>query len=124
MNKTKYIWIFLALVISGTVLFRGYTKYSNPKELYHVYLSGKTIGYVSSKDELDSYIDKQEEQIKVKYNVDRVYAPKNLNVVKETTYNKKVSSVEAIYKNIKKVAPFTEMITITKKKLMMGRTLV
>ena len=107
MNKNKYIWIFLALILSGSVFFMGYAKYSNPEELYHVYLSGKTIGYVSSKEELDSYIDKQEEQIKVKYNVDRVYAPKNLNVVKETTYNKKVSSVETIYKNIKKVAPFT-----------------
>lgn len=106
MSKTNYIGIFLALVISGGVFFVEYTKISNPTELYHVYLSGKTIGYVSSKEELDSYIDRQEEQIKVKYNVDRVYAPKNLNVVKETTFNKKISNVESIYKKIKEIAPF------------------
>ena len=107
MNKTKYIWIFLAVIASSFVFFIEYSKYSNPIELYHVYLSGKTIGYIKSKEELDLYIDKQENQIKNKYNVDRVYAPKNLNVVKETTYNKKTTSVDKIYKKIKEISPFT-----------------
>lgn len=108
MNKTKYILMILcAGVVSSIVFFTGYKRYSNPVELYHVYLSGQTIGYISSKEELDSYIDNQEEQIKNKYNVDRVYAPKNLNVVKETTYNKKITSVDIIYNKIKKISPFT-----------------
>ena len=107
MNNTKYIWIFLAVIASSFVFFIEYSKYSNPIELYHVYLSGKTIGYIKSKEELDLYIDKQENQIKNKYNVDRVYAPKNLNVVKETTYNKKTTSVDKIYKKIKEISPFT-----------------
>jgi len=103
----KYISIFLALVVSSVVFFIGYQRYSNPVELYRVYLSGKTIGYISSKDELDSYIDRQEKEIKEKYNVDRVYAPKNLNVIKENTFNKKTTKVEKIYNEIKNISPFT-----------------
>lgn len=109
MNKKTIIYTILAVAISSVVFFTGYTKYSNPVQLYRVYLSGKTIGYIKSEEELNNYIDKKEKEIKEKYNVEKVYAPKDLNIIKEETYNKKVSSVSNIYSQIKNVSPFTIM---------------
>lgn len=107
MNKKNIFFIIIAAIISSSIFFVGYTNKTNPKNLYRVYLSGKTIGYINSKKELEDYIDVKEAEIKSKYNVDNVYAPKNLNVVNEITYNKKISSVEEIYNIIKEQAPFT-----------------
>ena len=107
MNKKSIIFIILALFISSTVFFTGYTKHKDPEELYRVYLSGKTIGYINSKQELEEYINTKESEIKNKYGVDKVYAPKELDVVKEVTYNEKVSTVEEIYQKIKDISPFT-----------------
>ena len=91
MNKKNLFFIIIAAIISSSIFFVGYTNKTNPKNLYRVYLSGKTIGYINSKKELEDYIDVKEAEIKSKYNVDNVYAPKNLNVVNEITYNKKIS---------------------------------
>ena len=107
MNKKNLFFIIIAAIISSSIFFVGYTNKTNPKNLYRVYLSGKTIGYINSKKELEDYIDVKEAEIKSKYNVDNVYAPKNLNVVNEITYNKKISSIEEIYNIIKEQAPFT-----------------
>ncbi len=107
MNKKNLFFIIIAAIISSSIFFVGYTNKTNPKNLYRVYLSGKTIGYINSKRELEDYIDVKEAEIKSKYNVDNVYAPKNLNVVNEITYNKKISSIEEIYNIIKEQAPFT-----------------
>ena len=107
MNKKTIIYIIIGILLSGTVFLTGYTKYKNPDELYRVYLSGKTIGYIKSKDELEKYIDLKESEIKKEYNVKNVYIPKDLDVVKEVTYNKKISTVEDIYQKIKDISPFT-----------------
>ena len=107
MNKKNLFFIIIAAIISSSIFFVGYTNKTNPKNLYRVYLSGKTIGYINSKKKLEDYIDVKEAEIKSKYNVDNVYAPKNLNVVNEITYNKKISSIEEIYNIIKEQAPFT-----------------
>lgn len=107
MNKKNIFFIIIAAIISSSIFFVGYTNKTNPKNLYRVYLSGKTIGYINSKKELEDYIDVKEAEIKSKYNVDNVYAPKNLNVVNEITYNNKISSIEEIYNIIKEQAPFT-----------------
>lgn len=107
MNRKNIFFIIIAAIISSSIFFVGYTNKTNPKNLYRVYLSGKTIGYINSKKELEDYIDVKEAEIKSKYNVDNVYAPKNLNIVNEITYNKKISSIEEIYNIIKEQAPFT-----------------
>lgn len=107
MNKKLWIVVILVSLISSTVLFLKTTESFTPKEVYRVYLSGKTIGYVNSKADLEKYIDKKETDIKEKYAVSKVYAPRNLDVVKETTYNKDVSSIEEIYNKIKSISPFT-----------------
>ena len=107
MNRKNIIYIIIALVLSSSVFFVGYTKHSKPETIYKVYLSGRNIGYIKSKTELEEYINEKEQEIKRKYKVDTVYAPKDLDIIEEVTYNKKISSLEQIYDKIKSESPFT-----------------
>ena len=107
MKLKTIIYTIIALVISCTIFFTSYAQKISPNTLYHVYLSGKTIGYIESKKDLEDYIDKKEEEIKVKYNVKNVYMPKELKIEKENTYLKKPTTVESIYSKIKSISPFT-----------------
>lgn len=107
MKLKTIIYTIIALVISCTIFFTSYAKKISPNTLYHVYLSGKTIGYIESKKDLEDYIDKKEDEIKVKYNVKNVYMPKELKIEKENTYLKKPTTVESIYSKIKSISPFT-----------------
>lgn len=106
MKKKTILFTILALLISSGIFFTTYVKRAEPVTLYHVYLSGKTIGFIDSKKDLEDYIDIKEQEIKDKYNVNKVYMPNDLEIKKEETYNKKVSSVEYIYDRIKATSPF------------------
>ena len=86
------------------------SKIESPRQLYNVYLAGKSIGIIESKEALENYIDEKQQELKNKYHVDKVYAPNDLDIVKEITYNNKISTVEEIYKkieNIKGASSFT-----------------
>lgn len=107
MNKRTVFFIISAFIISFSVFFVGYVQTVEPQEVYRVYLKGKEIGLIYSKKELEEYIDKQQEIIKQKYSVDKVYAPNSLDIVKDITYNKEISSVSNIYEKIKDIEPFT-----------------
>ena len=107
MNKKDYFFIFISLLISSGIFFIDYTKKSLPVELYHVYLKGNTIGYIKDKDLLEKYIDDEQYELKEKYNVDKVFLPNDLDIVREITYNKEASSEEEIYNKIKDISPFT-----------------
>lgn len=76
---------------------------SNPKQLYRVYLEGKSLGVIESKQALEDYIDNKQQQLKDKYKVDKVYAPNGLDIIKEITYNEKISTIETIYKKIEEI---------------------
>ena len=78
-----------------------------PIEGYRVYLEGKSIGYIKSRDELNDYINVQQEKLKNKYHVDTIYIPNNIDIVKELTYEDKIDKVENIYKTINEISPFT-----------------
>lgn len=108
MNKKVIFFILLGLIISGSLVF-VITKYDfkNPKEVYTVYLEGKELGKIKSKEELENYIDQEQEDLKNKYNVDKVYAPASLDIEKEITYEKKVSTAIQIYDEIKYKTSFT-----------------
>jgi len=80
---------------------------SSPKELYRVYLNGKSIGIISSKDKLEEYINEEQKELREKYNVDMVYAPKSLYISKYESYDADVVSEEEIYKLIKDTEKFT-----------------
>lgn len=86
------------------------SKVESPRQLYNVYLAGKSIGIIESKEALENYIDEKQQELKNKYHVDKVYAPNDLDIVKEITYDNKISTVEEIYKkieNIKGASSFT-----------------
>ena len=115
MDKKSIFISFIVFIISCLVLVVGmhptsiYAKIvginnfgNNPRELYKVYLAGETLGVIESKKELDDYIDLKQQNLKNIFNVDKVYAPSDLKVIKEITYDKKISSVAEIYNKIER----------------------
>jgi len=107
MNHKTIIYTILAIIISSSVFFFENKKIYDPQEVYRVYLDGESIGLIYSKDALEEHINKEEDAIKERYNVEKVYIPNNLDIVKEITYNEKVESVTAIYDRIKNKTSFT-----------------
>ena len=108
---TKSIKIILSIaIILSIFIFPNsivQAKSTTPKTVYRVYLKGKSLGLINSKKELEEYIDKKQSEIKEKYNVDKVYLPSDLDIVKEVTYEDKVMSINKIYNKIKDISPFT-----------------
>ena len=110
MKIKNIFWLFVAMLISGilvTFVKNENKKNENPIVGYRIYLEGKTIGLIKSKDELDNYINVQQEKLKEKYNVDTIYIPNDINIVKELTYEKNIDSVDSIYNKINAISPFT-----------------
>lgn len=102
--------IFLTLLISIVVFFfqlTASTKEAEPKTYYNVYLDGELIGTINSKEELEKYIDKQNEEYKKIYDVDTIYAPNGLDIKADVVYSNKISTVQEIYKKIQNEKPFT-----------------
>ena len=110
MKGKNIIWLVIAALISGflvTSVKSVNEKNRIPQQGYRVYLEGKTIGYIKSRDELNSYINKQQEKLKDKYHVDTIYIPNNIDIVKEVTYENNFDSIEHIYNMINTISPFT-----------------
>jgi murein DD-endopeptidase MepM/ murein hydrolase activator NlpD len=108
MTSKNIILTALSLIISSLFVFSGFKETKDlPKEVFRVYLNGESIGIIASKEKLDKYIDKEQERIKEQFQVDKVYAPKNLDIEKEITYNEKISTIKDIYEKIKDIEPFT-----------------
>ena len=107
MNKKTILWTFLALLISSTVFFVGFTEAKEPQTIYKVYLDGKELGQIKSKKELENYINDSQNELKEKYGVSTVHLPNNLSIEKEITYMPKISSASKIYEKLKEEAPFT-----------------
>ncbi len=105
----KRLKLFIPFFLLGTVFLTvGFSKISlTPNTVYHVYLKGKSLGLISSKKQLEDYIDKKQQEIKDKYKVSKVYLPEELDIVKEITYSKNIKTVEEIYDEIKDISPFT-----------------
>lgn len=105
----KRLKLFIPFLLLGTVFLTvGFAKISlTPNTVYHVYLKGKSLGLISSKKQLEDYIDKKQQEIKDKYKVSKVYLPEELDIVKEITYSKNIKTVEEIYDEIKDISPFT-----------------
>ena len=110
MKGKSIIWLIVAGILSG-LLVTFAKNYNNdefvPIEGYRVYLEGKSIGLIKSKDELNEYINVQQEKIKDKYHVDTVYIPNNIDIVKEITYEDEFDSISNVYNMINTISPFT-----------------
>ncbi len=107
MKKIGLILLTLIVILSVFLLNFGYKKNQEPNIYYNVFLDGDLIATISSEDKLNSYIDKQNEEIKKKYGVDVVYSPKGLEVKKILTYNGKVDDIKSTYEKIKEKKAFT-----------------
>ena len=106
----KIGWIFLTILITGILLYLeiAITKRTKvPRTYYNVYLDGEIIGTIKSKEELEKYIDKQNDAYKKEYNVDTIYAPNGLDIKADVIYNNKISTVQEIYAKIQHQKPFT-----------------
>ena len=111
MNKIKGIILsFLITALIGTLLVMGYMteeSFAMPESIYQVYLDGEKIGLVESKEQLYSLINKEQKEIKKEYNVDQVYPPKGFKIIRQTTYEENLNSVEEVYESIKEKKQFT-----------------
>ena len=103
--------IFIIIILSITMFyFELTTAGANEKEpttQYNVYLDGEQIGTIKSKEELEKYIDNQNEEYKKEYKVETIYAPNGLDIKASVAYSDKIDSVEKIYNKIQKKKPFT-----------------
>ena len=108
MNKKTILFLILGIIISGLIVMVTTTyDFSKPKSVYRVYLKGKSVGLIKSKQKLEDYIDSEQTALKQKYQVDKVYAPTDLDIEKEITYKKNIKSTKQIYEKIKDIEPFT-----------------
>ncbi len=109
LNKKNLLAVFIAALGSLVCLYviSGKELKPVPQECYRVYLEGESIGLIRSKQELENYIDQEQEILKQKYNVNKVYPPNDLDIVKEITYDEQIYSTEYIYNKIKDITPFT-----------------
>lgn len=101
--------IAFAIFLSVFVLVLTFTtsSASEPVAVYTVYLDGKSIGSVSSKESFNDYVNSKEEELKKKYNVDTVYSPKGVEIKKNITYYPSVNSDVEIYNKIISNKKFT-----------------
>ena len=108
MDNRSIVFVIAATLLSlGLVMCTTANTNKEPQEVYRVYLKGKSLGLIESKKSLEQYIDKEQESIKKKYKVDKVYIPEDLDIEKEITYNEKILSTKQIYTKIKDISPFT-----------------
>lgn len=117
-SKLTFSNIFIGLIVIISILLLGFkgTENKNPKIAYNVYVDGEKIGVVESKEELEKYIDINEIKIKEKFNVDKVYTPKGVEIRKINTYSTKTDDVKSIYNKLIKSKSFTVkgwIITVT-----------
>ena len=105
----KHIPIIISLIIAFIIVtVIGVTPQdTNIKEVYNVYLDGKLLGTVKSKDALEKYIDREQKELKEEFEVNKVYKPNGLEIEKCLTHNVKLLSEKQIYNKIKQKKNFT-----------------
>lgn len=111
MNKIKGLTFSILLTsFLGLLLGFGFINqesHETPNSIYQVYLDGKKIGLIVSKEDLYTLINKEQVEIKNTYKVDQVYPPKGFQIIKENTYENNVATTREIYDYIKEDKQFT-----------------
>lgn len=98
-NKITFKLALVVLLSLSSLILVGFklTQNKTPNEMYAIYLQGKKIGTVKSKNEFNEYINKQEEKLKQQFGVDTIHTPKGVEIKKVLTYSNKTNSNEEIY---------------------------
>ena len=109
MFKKIFVTLFLVALIIGLFVcdFYAEKKYTEASMVYQVYLDGKVIGYINDDEELYALINNKQEEIRKKYNVENVYPPEDLKIIKTNKYNVDISSAEVIYDKMAQLDSFT-----------------
>ena len=111
MKKNKWTFSIITSIILAvsSIFLLGFKLVTNktPHELYAIYVDGTKIGAVKSKESFDKYINEQEEHLRKKYNVSKIYTPKGVEIKKIVTYSNKYDTNEAIYKILVEKQNFT-----------------
>lgn len=111
MNRKSIYWGVFSTIILGSLVFtlgldrKNYNEY--PVTVYQVYLNGESIGVIKDENELYNLIDKEQQNLKNEYDVNKIYAPIGLETTRIKTYEGEVDSVKEVYDKIKDVEPFT-----------------
>lgn len=98
---------FKILLLFSLIFSFGFKSTSLPNNYYKVYLNDELLGTITSKSKLEDYIDKNGNYFKKKFGVNKIYAPKGIQIKKVTTYENSIDSIPFIYKKIKKKSDFT-----------------
>ena len=108
-NKLKPTHIMLIIVIALTIFLLGFTNNvgKNPITVYKVFVDGEIIGTIKSKSDFEEYVNIQEEKIKDKYKVNKVYTPNGVEIKKVTTYETNVEDNQTVYNKIIQSKKFT-----------------
>ena len=120
-TKEKLVAISITILLSVFSIIPIYefkvSAKTTPRDLYRVYLNGKNIGVIESKEKLEKYINEDQKELKDEFGVDTVYLPKGLYISKYSTYNATLTDEKDIYETIKQTEHFTiKGYTITIKK--------
>ncbi len=107
MKKISMTILIILVIVSTAILNLSYTKNIEPNTYYKVYLDGELIGKITSRKELEDYINKEQKEIKDTYSIDEVYIPNGLEIKKELSYNKDIDDIKVIYEKIKQKSDFT-----------------
>ena len=107
--KSVIFCTLITMVITSLVFIMGFldSKATDAKEVYQVYLDGKSIGAIASDNELYDLISEEQSNIKDEYGVNQVYPPNGFNISKDITYENNVSDVKDVYDQIKDEKSFT-----------------
>ena len=97
--------LMCSLIIYMGVIFKPADK--EVHDYYQVYLGGEKIGLIRSKEELYDLIDEEQQEIKEKFNVNKVFSPSGLEIQPVKTFSNDVKSAKEIYEDIKDLDPFT-----------------
>lgn len=101
--------ILLILLVIGLIFIVGFKRVNttNPHLVYRVYLDGERIGLLQNVEELYNIIDREQEAIKARFGVNRVYPPSGLEVTEYITYDDEYKTANEIYKIIEDKSTFT-----------------
>ena len=103
-NRSKYKLIVFGVILSSLVFILGTGRKSlgqTPMTVYEVYLNGESLGVIEDEEKLYNLIDKEQNSLKKKYGVNKIYAPIGLETTKIMTYQGEVESEKKIYDKIK-----------------------
>lgn len=108
-NKVSINIVLVVIIAISSIFLLGFKLTQNkvPNEMYAIYLEGKKIGTVKSKDDFNEYINNQEEKLKEQYHVDKIYTPKGVEIKKIVTYSDKTNTNDEIYKMLVSSENFT-----------------